>query len=100
MRTNPLLATLGGVFLLCCLGTILLASRHFFALVELERVQAETYEARTTASYAQALANEALRYSEENPAIRPVLKPFQTEVSQPPAGAAAIEIPPEPSMQP
>jgi hypothetical protein len=83
MRTNPLLAGLIAVLFLSSLATILRATRHFFAVVELERLQAVTIDVRNTANYAQALANEAIRYSDRDPGIRPVLEQFRTKVAEP-----------------
>lgn len=81
MKTNPLLAGLIVVLFLSSLATILLATRHFFAVVELERLQAVTIDVRNTANYAQSLANEAIRYGERDPGIRPVLELFRTKVA-------------------
>ena len=85
MKSNLLGAFLAGVLVVGAVGASWLAVVHFFAIKELEKVTARYGALNTTASAAQALANEAVDYSRRNAAIDPILQQYELK---PKPGAA------------
>lgn len=72
--------------------------RYYFTLRELYKLQAWVQHINGTLTAAQALANEALKYSERNPAMDPIL--YQLELKARPSSPTAPSAAPKPESKP
>lgn len=101
MRSNALLSVLVGVLVVCSLITALLATRHFFTVVELERMSVELVRVNNTVNSAQALLNDTVAYSRQNPAVTSILEQFKRKIPAPkPEAASAPETAPSGTQNP
>ena len=85
MKNSPLAPLLAGVLLLIGLMTALLTVRYYFSVKEAQKLQLEYSRIMTKRNAIQALANDAVEYSKNNPAIDPILQEFELK---PRTGAA------------
>ena len=73
MKNSLLLAALLAVFLLGAIGTVLMSVRYFFAVREMQGLQAQVVAVNHNRSLVQSLASDAIEYSKKNDAINPIL---------------------------
>ncbi len=101
MRSNGMLSVLVGLLVVCCLTTALLATRHFFTVVELERMSVELVRVNNTVNAAQALLNDTVVYSRQNPGVTSILEQFKRKIPVPkPEGTNAPETAPTETQNP
>jgi hypothetical protein len=75
-RNNPLTSFLVSVLFLAALGTCWFAVRYYFSVKELQGIQFRYQNLMATQSALQSMAAEAVAYSQQNPAINPLLQEF------------------------
>jgi len=75
-RNNPVTSLLVSVLFLAALGTCWFAVRYFFSVKELQGIQFRYQNLIATQSALQSMAAEAVAYSQQNPAINPLLQEF------------------------
>lgn len=76
-RNNPVTSLLVSILFLAALGTCWFAVRYFFSVKELQGIQFRYQNLITTQNTLQSLAAETLAYSQQNPAINPLLLEFK-----------------------
>ena len=64
------------VLFLAALGTCWFAVRYYFSVKELQGIQFRYQNLMATQSALQSMAAEAVAYSQQNPAINPLLQEF------------------------
>lgn len=75
-RNNPVTSLLVSVLFLAALGTCWFAVRYYFSVKELQGIQFRYQNLMATQSALQSMAAEAVAYSQQNPAINPLLQEF------------------------
>jgi hypothetical protein len=93
MKNSPLAPLLAGVLLLIGLMSAFITVRYTFSLKEYQKLQIEYARISNKRNAVQSLANEAIEYSKNNPAIDPILQVFDLK---PKSGATA----PAPAAKP
>ena len=90
-RNNPVTSLLVSVLFLAALGTCWFAVRYFFSVRELQGIQFRYQNLIATQSALQSMAAEAVAYSQQNPAINPILMEFNltNRTAAPPAAPAS-----------
>ena len=90
-RNNPVTSLLVSVLFLAALGTCWFAVRYFFSVRELQGIQFRYQNLIATQSALQSMAAEAVAYSQQNPAINPLLQEFNltNRTVAPPAAPAS-----------
>jgi len=76
MKQNPIGAILVGLLFVCAVLTTWMAVRYYFSVKELAKLQGQFTFVNNTWSAVQALANDAVQYSKQYPAIDPILQQF------------------------
>lgn len=87
MKQNPIGSILVGVLFLSALTTALLATRYFFAVRNLKRMQAQVSMVQQSRTVIHTLAQEAVEYSKRDASIDAILLKY--EIKPRPAGASA-----------
>ena len=90
MKQSFLTTLLAGVWMLCAVLTIILAAQYYFSMKETERLRLRYAQISSARAAMQALAEDAINFSQQNPSIDPVLQEFKLK---PKAGAAAPAAP-------
>ena len=91
MKRDTMRVILVGLFCVSSVVAAWLAVRWFFAVREMQDLQAQFAIVNNIRAAAQSLSNESLAYSRKNPAIEPLLQEFnirapgQPTTNQPPA---------------
>ena len=85
MKRDTLASLLVGLLVASSLVAAWLSVRWFYAVREMQDLQAQFAIVNNARAAAQALANDALAYSRKNPAIEPLLQEFNMR----PAGTNA-----------
>ncbi len=98
MRSNLLGAFLAGALVVGAVVASWLATVHFFAIKELEKVTARYVTVTTTVNAVQALANEAVDYSKRNAAIDPILQQYELK-PKPGASVGTGQAAPKPAAR-
>ena len=90
-RNNPVTSLLVSILFLAALATCWFAVRYFFSVRELQGIQFRYQNLVTTQSALQSMAAEAVAYSQQNPAINPILMEFNltNRTVAPPAAPAS-----------
>lgn len=93
MKQNPIGAILVGMLFVCAVLTTWMAVRYYFSVKELAKLQGQFTFVNNTWSAVQSLANDAVQYSRQNPAIDPILQQFDLKpkpaAANPPAAKPA-----------
>ena len=97
---NRLLApVLVGCLILSAISCAVLSLQWFFTVGEAQKLQGLAFRINSTLNAAQALVNDSVEYSRQNPAIDPIL--YQFNFKAPPGGTNAPEpAPAKPSRKP
>ncbi len=83
MKSNALASLFTGAAIVCALTLLWISTRYFFAMREMQKLQAQYSFMNNSRAAAQSLANEAVEYSKRNPTIDPIL--YTYDVKQRPA---------------
>ena len=84
MKTNPLISAMLGVLTVGAVVTFALAIYFEIRVRELNKLQPQVIQAQAALNLVNAVADEAVRYSQHNGAIDPILR---TVGAKPPLGA-------------
>ena len=77
-RNNPFSSILVSVLFLASLATCWFGVRYFFSVRELQDIQFRYQHLVTTQNTVQSLISETMAYSQQHPAIEPILKEFRS----------------------
>ncbi len=92
MRQDTLTALLVGLLFASALTACGLSVRWFFSMREMQELQLQFGIVNNARAAAQALVNDAVAYSRQNPSIEPILQEFNLRpaaTNQPPQKPAA-----------
>jgi len=82
MKNDPLIAILTGVLALITLASVFLFFLYVKDSRELRSLQTQVVAINNRRAVVNALANEAVRYGEKDPSIKPVLEAVNLRVRQ------------------
>ena len=93
MKKNPIAALLVSLLFISALMTAFLATRYFFTVRSLKKMQMQVNSVQQSRSVIHKLALEAVEYSKRDPSIDPILIKFEIKGK---AGSGPISVPSKP----